>query len=415
MARSHSPSHTSTPTLPRQPRPLTVPRILIHSQSLLGIGHERRTQLIADALVDAGVDTHLALGGPSALGGRSRATTHHLPTLRAADADFSALVDDAGQPVDDQYKAHRSAALAALFEQLRPDALLLELFPFGRRMLRFELLPLLAQARAANCRILCSVRDILVAKTGDDATRKRAWAVDLVRTHFDAVLVHGDPALIGFEESFTEAAALGDALHYTGLVAPIREPLPDTTRRGVLVSAGGGVVGAPLLHAARECAAQRATTDQPWTLVAGPHLPEADFQRLQADAPQHTTVIRSHPALVELMATQAVSISQAGYNTVCDLLATRTPAVLVPFSTDTETEQVQRANRLAEHTQFAVAGINQATPDALARAIDHVRSATRWPQFNLDGAAKTASLLHAMLSSDTETAQVSTGDKDALR
>ncbi|MEM6988773.1 MAG: glycosyl transferase, partial [Pseudomonadota bacterium] len=163
-------------------------RVLIHSQSLLGIGHERRTQLIAKALHDRGLDTHLALGGPSTLAHAPGPTTHQLPSLRVADAAFSALVDDQGRPVDDAYKAARQASLAALFTDLNPDALILELFPFGRRMLRFELLPLLEQARHQGCQVYCSLRDILVAKTGAKSEAKRAWAVNLAKQHFDAVL-----------------------------------------------------------------------------------------------------------------------------------------------------------------------------------------------------------------------------------
>ncbi|MEM7377473.1 MAG: glycosyltransferase [Pseudomonadota bacterium] len=373
-------------------------RVLMHSQSLLGVGHERRTQLIANALAARGLDTHIALGGPSALGLSTLAHTHHLPTLRAADAAFSGLVDDTGAAVDDAYRDRRQQALAALFDTLAPDALLLELFPFGRRMLRFELLPLLEQAASAGCTVVCSLRDILVAKAGDRAAEKRQWAVDLVKRQFDAVLVHGDPDFVPLESSFQEAAQLASQLRYTGLVAPAPR-VPPTDRRGVLVSAGGGAVGAPLLDTALAAAKTAADATQPWTLVAGPHCPDGAFERLSAVNHPHITVLRSHPNLVELMATHAASVSQAGYNTVCDLLVTRTPSVLVPFATQTETEQQLRADRLASHTAFASVESESLTEARLLQAVSEVMQPGDWPTFDLDGASVSAEQLCCLLES----------------
>ena len=40
--------------------------------------------------------------------------------------------------------------------------------------------------------------------------------------------------------------------------------------------------------------------------------------------------------------------SQAGYNTVMDLLVARCPAVIVPFATGGETEQTIRAEKLSQ-------------------------------------------------------------------
>ncbi|MEM9602381.1 MAG: glycosyltransferase [Pseudomonadota bacterium] len=370
-------------------------RVLIHSQSLLGVGHERRTQLIANALHARGFDTHIALGGPSALGLSTHARTHHLPSLRAADADFSGLVDDTGAPVGDAYRARRQQALAALFDRLEPDALVLELFPFGRRMLRFELLPLLEQAASTGCTVVCSLRDILVAKAGTRAAEKRQWAVDLANRLFDAVLVHGDPEFVPLDASFREAAQLA-SLHYTGLVAP--SPLAaHAERRGVLVSVGGGAVGAPLLETALAAALAAANATHPWTLVAGPHCPDVAFARLAAVNHPHIAVLRSHPNLVELMASHAASVSQAGYNTVCDLLVTRTPSVLVPFSTETETEQQLRADRLATHDAFASLVADDITPARLQNAVSKVMQVRHWPAINLEGASATADHLCRLL------------------
>ena len=60
------------------------------------------------------------------------------------------------------------------------------------------------------------MRDVLVAskKPGRDEE-----AVESVRRFFDAVLVHGDPALIPFGATFAAAEQIADLIRYTGYVA----------------------------------------------------------------------------------------------------------------------------------------------------------------------------------------------------
>ena len=63
--------------------------------------------------------------------------------MKAADPQFSALADADGRPLDDAFRAARRDHLIELFSNERPAAIITEMFPFGRRQLRFELVPLL--------------------------------------------------------------------------------------------------------------------------------------------------------------------------------------------------------------------------------------------------------------------------------
>ena len=103
-----------------------------------------------------------------------------------------------------------------------------------------------ARARPRPCR-LCSVRDVLVRKS-DPASY--AWMLEQARAHFERILVHTDPQLVPFALTFPYARALGERMVETGYVV---EPLTAPSAEGrseVLVSAGGGRVGAALLEAA---------------------------------------------------------------------------------------------------------------------------------------------------------------------
>jgi predicted glycosyltransferase len=113
-------------------------RVLFHVQHLLGIGHLQRSLRIAEALVDAGVAVTLVQGGPAVpeVGPARGIDIVQLPPIRARDATF-ALVDAAGNPVDDALRSARREALLAAFAAARPDAVVIEGFPFARRALRF--------------------------------------------------------------------------------------------------------------------------------------------------------------------------------------------------------------------------------------------------------------------------------------
>ena len=137
------------------------------------------------------------------------------------------------------------------FAESKPDIVLIEMYPFGRRQFRFELLPLLEQAAAARPKplVAVSVRDILVDKGRMDRARE---AVDIIKHSVDRVLVHGDPRLTRFDLTFPMAAEIADRLSYTGFVVERQAPNAalDRGKGEILVSAGGGAVGFALLSAA---------------------------------------------------------------------------------------------------------------------------------------------------------------------
>ena len=171
-------------------------------------------------------------------------------------------------------------------DRCRPDVVVVELYPFGRRKFEFELVPLLDAAIAAPRRplVVSSVRDILVRR--DDGGRHDDRAGAVAARYLDAVLVHSDPAFARFEESFRPSVSLAVPVHHTGFVVPSRTtPLPTHPARRVVVSAGGGMVGEALLLAAVAAApavARRAGLTT--TVVLGPFLPADARRRVRATA-----------------------------------------------------------------------------------------------------------------------------------
>lgn len=370
-------------------------RVLFYVQHLLGVGHLRRSEILAVAMAEAGLEVTVALGGRPVPEVPFRGVRiAQLPPAQIAGEDFSALLDAHGRSVDDAWKAARRDALLGVLRDIVPEVLLIELYPFGRRQFAFELQPLLDAARARMTRpiIACSVRDILVA------SKKPGRAENIIRTlrgSFDVVLVHGDPGLIPFEATFPLASHIADLIRYTGYVAP---PAPaGTSREGageVLVSAGGGAVGAALLDAALAARPLTPLRDRLWRLIAGPNFPAADFDRLAMQADAGMIVERFRDDFVSRLATAALSISQAGYNTTMDILRTGVPAVVVPYETASETEQRLRSDVLAAKGLLTVVPADALTPQSLAAAIP--QALARQPamhRVNLSGAESTARLV----------------------
>jgi len=372
--------------------------VLFYVQHLLGIGHVKRAVTLAHAMRDEGLEVVLVSGGEDVpiidAGG---VTFVQLPPVRAADKSFKVLLGESGNPIDDAWKARRRDLLLDLFQRTRPRILILELFPFGRRQLRFELIPLLDAARAARPRpaIVSSVRDILVEKVKRQTNDEM---VTLATTYFDAVLVHGDPALISFDATFPLAAELKGRLHYTGYVvdrAAVAAASALPASGEVVVSAGGGAVSEDLLRCAVEARPLTALGDRTWRLLVGYNLPESRFAELRANAPVGVIVERARPDFLSLLAASRLSISQGGYNTVSEILATGTRGVIVPYAGGEETEQTIRAGLLAERDLVQVVEERHLDPRRLAAAVVAAAATTPPvdPGVRLDGAETSAGIV----------------------
>ena len=143
-------------------------RVFFYVQHLLGIGHLKRAATLARGMRAAGLEVTLASGGMPVAG---IPVDVQLSPMSAADMTFKSLIDQTGRVVDDAWKRRRAATLIDLWRAARADALVVELFPFGRRQMRFELLPLLEDAHRVAKRplVICSVRDVIQAKPARDA------------------------------------------------------------------------------------------------------------------------------------------------------------------------------------------------------------------------------------------------------
>lgn len=373
------------------------PTLLFYCQHSLGLGHLARSLALCEALVDD-FRVILLAGGtlPPGLPLPEGVEVVALPPLALA-ADRRVVSDGGGLSVQ-RARAARLQRILATVRSAPPDVLVVELFPFGRKKFSEELVPLLRVVRDLRGRgavVACSLRDILVSRGGEQR-RHDERASRLANRWYDLVLVHSDARVARLEESFAPATPLRIPVYHTGFVMPNPPPNSSQPRTGpVVVSAGGGRVGEPLLRAA--IGAHRLLGPHTaMKVIAGPFLPEEQWRSLRAATRGRAGVelVRSVENLEDELGRASASVSQCGYNTALEILRARVPAVVVPFAEEGEDEQMRRARRLASLGALMLLDPRKLDAPSLAAEIRALGSfSPTSPELDLTGARSSAALL----------------------
>ncbi len=382
------------------------PVLLFYCQHSLGMGHLVRALTLAETLAQKFTVVFLN-------GGR-------FPDNIQCPADLEVInlppigMDEANQLYSQntlltltEAQAQRKQAILKAFNDYRPSVILIELFPFGRKKFAGELMPLLKAARRHqnyNPLVLCSLRDIMVNARKDQLRHdnRARWLID---RYFDGILVHSDPKFASLEESFKPSKELTSPVFYTGFVLPRQSEGAVNNRvnkQGIIVSAGGGMVGAALLKLAASIQPVLWQKHRlPMTIVAGPFLPQADWQDLLTLSTNRPGLVlhRHVPDMAGLLAEHRLSLSQCGYNTVMDILKAGIPALVVPFAQGQEDEQTNRAQRLSQLGLLRHVAADGLNAEILIREIEQTLGFTPdTAVLNLNGAQNTAEIITQRLT-----------------
>ena len=324
-----------------------APRIALYSHDTMGLGHIRRTSLLARALRRPPLNAHVLL-----LSGIRESGAYPLPdgidsiTLPAyrkhGDGSYGARA--LGIPLDDLI-ALRSQTLAAALDAFAPDLLIVDNVARGALG---ELDASLARQRARGCRIVLGLRDII----DEPAAVARQWqklrTLDTIRDYYDAVWIYGDARLYDTVAAYGLAAA-EKPVTYLGYPDPLQRaetsPAPDDAPYALCLL-GGGQDGYVLAETFA-----RTTLPDGWRaiLLTGAMMPAAERAQLAAilaDRPDYQ-LLEFTPEPLALMRGARAIIAMSGYNTTLELLALNAPMLLVP-RIKPRREQWLRAVRLAE-------------------------------------------------------------------
>ena len=378
-------------------------RILFYVQHLLGVGHVFRAQRLCEGFAAAGISVDVIFGGEPLPAMKFAAESiHFLPPIKAGAIDYSFNVDAKGNRLGDAYMADRQNKLLNIFDGLAPDLIMFEAWPFGRRIIRHEIMAMLnvAKSRSNPPLVFTSVRDIL--QEGRKPGRSEE-AVNNIETYVDKVLVHSDPALIKLDATFPLADQISNKLFYTGFVRDkSKECAQPVEKFDVIVTIGGGAFGEGLIKAALRARALSFLNEAQWCLCTGPNLPADSVEYLKQNCPEGVTIRTFLPGLARHLEQAKLSISQVGYNTSMDVLSAgqtgNCKAVFVPSDIAGQTEQLRRAELLQDQRYAVNLPESKLTPQTLAKAIDRAMALpSKQSSINFSGVENSAAFIVQIL------------------
>jgi predicted glycosyltransferase len=382
-------------------------KILFYCQHILGIGHLIRSMQLVRGLSQ---DFQICFinGGEVIPEFEIPAGIEivNLPALKT-DTEFQTLQVVGSDRTLAEVQELRKNQLLEILDRIQPDLLLIELFPFGRKQFRFELLPMLDQIQATGrkTKVVCSLRDIVVGKKNQAAHETKVC--DLMNQYFDLLLVHSDRQFMPLEVSFSRGQDFNCPIAYTGYVA--QPPSEEETLSAadeialsrpepmILTSIGGGRFGHELVDAVvRSAPILAETLPHHIHLFAGPFMPDAKYEALleKTAGLSNITVRRYTGRLLDYMKKADLSISMGGYNTTMNILTTGVRSLMLTFMGNGDREQEIRALALQDRGILTML-----TPEDLEtqifsqKVLECLKTTPNPAQIDLNGVENTVQIL----------------------
>jgi predicted glycosyltransferase len=339
-------------------------RIALYSHDGLGLGHIRRSFVVARALstLPGGVDL-LVLSGAREAASLPRPRRCDVVTLpgvvktgsgRYAPRELTGLNHR-------ELVALRGSVATATLRAFAPDLLVVDRHPGG---LDGELLDALEAVRG-RARVVLGLRDVI----DEPAAARREWhersCSEVLDSSYDAVWVYGDPRVHDPTSHLEIPPRLRSGVQFTGYLARGRDDRSaGHGPRTLLGLVGGGADGARLALAFATAAASHGRTAD---LVLGSQMP-GEARRTVRAAAEAAPRLRVHdfvPDMTPLLDRAAAVVSMGGYNTACEVLDRGLPTLMVPRVRPRK-EQLVRALALAPWSRITVLDPGGLDADAVA-------------------------------------------------
>lgn len=384
-------------------------RVLIYSHDTFGLGHLRRSLLIAAELTSLP-----EVGSVLVATGSPRANAFPLPdgcdTIKLPSVTKSPNGEyrprTLGLPVADLTRIRADLLLSA-GRAFRPNMILVDHAPMG---MRGELGPLFADLEgwSTRPRVVLGLRDVI----DDPVVVRREWdqvdAWSALHSIYDRILVYGDPTVLTTAQELALPKGLPGKVSFVGYLGRPIPPHPRA-REGadplILVTTGGGGDGQALIRAyARFLAELPSPHPFPFRslVVTGPLLSTARQQEALAlfSGLAHPVEVISFTDRFEHMLAQASGVvAMGGYNTVVEILSASVPALLVPRR-EPRREQWIRAERLSAHADLEFSSIQGCDPARISRFVARASKehGSARPRVRMDGLARTTLELRNVLT-----------------
>ena len=308
-------------------------------------------------------------------------------------------------------RSHLILTAAAHFQ---PDLLLVDKKPEGLRNELRETLGYLSRHCPETKRVLL-LRDILDTPEVTIQQWKKNSYYRIAQEQYDQLWVVGAKEIFDLPEAYRFPLPLRRKVRFCGylnrelgrVARPVlRQQLrvqPDEPL--VVVTPGGGGDGYAVIQTYLSAMAKpirRTISAQPRppksVIISGPEMPEKHRQALHQAVQAHASVqlLEFTDDLMSYLNAADTVVAMGGYNTTCELLTLRKPAILIPRTRPVQ-EQWIRAQRLAQRGLLQAIHPRHLTPQRLLTALRVALQSPPPPAFRLDGLPRVAELTEALM------------------
>src|ERR1051325_10905813 len=367
------------------------PKIVLYSHDTFGMGNIRRTLLLSNEFISEypGASILIITGSPMIHAFRIPKGIDYikLPCLDRFAAEQYAPRYLSG--CSEEVKETREAILRESVLRFNPDLMVVDKRASG---IDGELLPTLhaLHQNGRHTRLVLGVRDIL-----DEPDRTRRvlagnGSFEVIDEFYDQVWIYGSKEIFDTAKEYAFPESIHRNTFYCG---SLKSPTVSAGRKDgpprVLITTGGGGDGSDIIQAyltglstlPRNVALRT-------TVIFGPQMPEVRRSELlqRFDYLADVEFLEFEADISNRYAESDVVVSQAGYNTVCELLSFSRRAILVPRSEPVR-EQLIRARLMTQRGFFECIEPKHLTPETLiSKVLEALNSSPLTTStVNLDG------------------------------
>lgn len=341
MAQANPPSSFTT-------RP---PRVMLYSHDTFGLGHLRRSRLLATAITQADPTASALILTGSPVAGRftfPRGVDHiRLPGVtKLVDGTYASAT--MGTDIETTTNL-RAGLIRSAAEQFDPDLLIVDKEPTG---FRGELLPTLEYLQQnRRTKLVLGLREVLDEPEVLAAEWERKGSVEATERFYDDIWIYGLHSIYDPTQGLPFSPAVRARMHWTGY---LRRSVPDAAippdEPYILVTPGGGGDGEALVDLVLQAYEHDPELSPPAKIVYGPFLSGETrhaFEDRAAKLDGRVATAGFESEMEALLSGAQGVICMGGYNTFCEVLSFDKPAVILPRRVP-RLEQYIRASKAEE-------------------------------------------------------------------
>ena len=316
----------------------------MYSHDTYGLGHIRRTMAIARNLVRPGVNILIVTGSPIAGRYTMPAGVDFVRMPGMIKKTNSVYVPHSIKVEPKIAIAIRKNIILSTCKAFKPDLFIVDKVPAG---LKSEVLPTLKWIKKSlPCtRVVLGLRDILDDAGSTRADWERKKFPEILRDFYSEIWVYGEQKLYDPIEEYDFPEDIAAKTIFTGYI-PRKVPKTRKVRRKhkqVVVTIGGGGDGYIVLDNYLRMLETNGTVDFKTLMITGPFLDPKRLDELADRARALKVQIRPFIKNIEKrMALADLVVTMGGYNTLCEILSLKKPALVIPRDKPRQ-EQLLRA------------------------------------------------------------------------